>query len=208
MKTAILSEYIPVILILVFVLYPKYMATFLKSYLGRFVAVLFIVLYAYYDFLYGLILCLLFIVFEEVDWEHESMTPMVDADTTPENELKKPIETFIDLATSTFEPMTTNNSGTDFRQTYCKSTELYYKGIPVSQEMAQHVFPEITYEGEICNLCDPNCKYSVVLNKIKTEDNIVKPKRSNDHVGINILGNDIMHLPFIGVVSETFSNVR
>jgi len=114
-------------------------------------------------------------------------------------------ESMVSNINNTFEAMTTHDSLTDFRKEYCKNTDLYYKGLPVKSEMAQHIFPQIQYKGNTCNLCDPNCEFSIALNKIDAENEIVKPKSSNDYMLSPILGENTVYLPYIGVISEAFS---
>ena len=71
----------------------------------------------------------------------------------------------------------------DFINNYCVDDKLKYKELSVNPEMVEHVFPEIkTHEHSACNPCNPLCKFSVSNTKLRTEEEIVKPKNSNDYV--------------------------
>lgn len=68
-----------------------------------------------------------------------------------------------------------------FKKKYCKNGHLIFEEDKVKTEMAEHVFPELKYNDERCNLCDPTCDYSIVDKKIHTEETL-RPKESNDWV--------------------------
>ena len=211
-ESSIFAEIIPVILILQFALYPKLMVTIAHTYLGRFISIALRVWYTSVNVLYGLFMCLMVILFYQLDYV-ESFTSVKDSKSTvdsltesrPKNSVKdvgvwnileenmdsKPeqvgVGVDVDVNVESFSEYTNvsagsgvNSSANEFRSKNCKNSQLVYKEFPIKTEMAQHVFPEIVYEGEVCNLCDPNCAFSVSLNKIKTEEDVVKPKNSND----------------------------
>jgi len=72
----------------------------------------------------------------------------------------------------------------EFRKQYCKKGHLIHKGQHISNENAEHIFPEIkpADEHHKCNLCDNTCDFSFVNNKLEMEEVLVKPKNSNDWV--------------------------
>ena len=67
-----------------------------------------------------------------------------------------------------------------FREQNCKNGELKYKNLPVKTEMASHVFPELEFERKPCNPCDVNCDFAIIEEKMKTEEELIAPKNSND----------------------------
>ena len=210
-ESSIFAEIIPVILILHFALYPQSMVTIAHTYLGRFIAIALIVWYTSVNVLYGLFMCLMVILFYQLDYVESFTSVSHDVKASkpavtksrPKNSVKdvgvwnileenmdskpEPVGVGVDVNVESFSEYTNvsagagvNSSANEFRSKNCKNSQLVYKEFPIKTEMAQHVFPEIVYEGEICNLCDPNCAFSVSLNKIKTEEDVVKPKSSND----------------------------
>ena len=235
-----IAEIIPIILILLFTLYTKPMVLFSQSSLGRFLAILLIIGYTMFDVLYGVIMCMMVILFYQLDYV-EGMTSMhvhegyetfdklkpksnVVAESKPfgdflgDDMLNHPTEnqqnnidnvSMVNLNDNDMslhqEGMTTYH---DFQAAHCQSGQLKYKEFPIKTEMAQHVFPEIKYTNGLCNPCDPNCQFSIVGNKITTEEALVKPKSSND--SFYAVWNDIVDkagdfLPAIGMHSEPFS---
>jgi hypothetical protein len=55
---------------------------------------------------------------------------------------------------------------------------LVNKGIPVNNEMAEHVFPELKFDGSACNPCDTTCAFSLLSQKLNMEDELTRPKSS------------------------------
>jgi hypothetical protein len=98
-----------------------------------------------------------------------------------------------------------------FKKQYCKKGELKYKNILVKNEMVTHIFPEVKFENGPCNPCLDTCKYSIIEEKMKTEDELVKPKNSNDFVSyvLSLLFPvQTNTAPAIGLVSEPFSQYK
>ena len=67
-----------------------------------------------------------------------------------------------------------------FKKEYCEKGHLIYKGQLVNPEMSEHIFPEIKLNHEKCNLCDPACDFSVKEEQMRIENDLIKPKSSND----------------------------
>ena len=60
----------------------------------------------------------------------------------------------------------------NFRKNHCTDNTLKYKGNKVRNEMVEHVFPEINFEGAPCNPCDDNCKYDFIEQEDDQEEEI------------------------------------
>jgi hypothetical protein len=97
---------------------------------------------------------------------------------------------------------------TYFREQNCKSGELKFKNITVKNEIAPLIFPELKYEHEPCNACSNTCKFRIIEEKMKTEDNLLKPVNSNNSQTVNINKDTSKTVPAIGVVSEPFSSYK
>ena len=94
-----------------------------------------------------------------------------------------------------------------FKKQNCQDGELKFKNITVKNEIVPHIFPELKYENEPCNPCSDTCNFSIIEEKLRTEDNLVKPVNSNDVV-LKPRSPESNTIPSIGVVSEPFSNYK
>ena len=141
----IISNIIPVIILAIFILYPRESAEFVHSILGRLCAIILILFYSSIHIVYGVIVCILFILY----YKNTAMEGFEDAKQS-------------------------------FREQNCKNGNLYNKNIPVNMEMAQHVYPELSFESKSCNPCSNTCDFSIIEEKMSTEERLVAPKNSND----------------------------
>jgi hypothetical protein len=78
-----------------------------------------------------------------------------------------------------------DKKASDFRKKHCSKGHLMHKGQVVKPESAEHVFPEIKQaDFHKCNICDPTCRFDLINNQsekmLKAEENLTKPKSSND----------------------------
>jgi len=71
-----------------------------------------------------------------------------------------------------------------FRDDNCSSDVLKYNDLTVNPEMAEHIFNDLKFDGNPCNPCNPACKFSIIEKKIKIEEELVKPKNSNEWIDI------------------------
>ena len=98
-----------------------------------------------------------------------------------------------------------------FKKQNCKNGQLKYKNMSVKNEMAPHIFSELNYTNGPCNPCAESCNYSIIEEKMKTEEELVKPKNSNDFVSsvMSLLfPTQTNTVPAIRLVSEPFSNYK
>jgi hypothetical protein len=74
-----------------------------------------------------------------------------------------------------------NAAKTEFIKEKCKNGVIMYKDMPVKPEMVDHVFSEIHFTtNRKCNPCDRTCAYSIVENKLAMDEELTRPKNSND----------------------------
>jgi hypothetical protein len=74
-----------------------------------------------------------------------------------------------------------NAAKTEFIKEKCKNGVIMYKDMPVKPEMVDHVFSEIHFTtNKKCNPCDRTCAYSIVENKLEMDEELTRPKNSND----------------------------
>ena len=98
-----------------------------------------------------------------------------------------------------------------FKKQNCKNGQLKYKNMSVKNEMAPHIFSELNYTNGPCNPCTESCNYSIIEEKMKMEEELVKPKNSNDFVSsvMSLLfPTQTNAVPAIRLVSEPFSNYK
>ena len=202
-----IAEIIPILLILLFVLYTKAMIEFSFSSLGKLVAIILIVGYTLFDVVYGLVMCMMIILFYQLDHTVEYMDNIINELEEEEEDEEEDEEE--EEEDNSPDVLMEGMSSTQFQSKNCRNNQLYYKEYPIKTDMAQHVFPEINFKYEPCNPCDKNCNVSFANNKINTEAGLTLPKSSNnsfydswkDVFGIS---NDFM--PAFGAVnSDAFS---
>jgi hypothetical protein len=168
-------DFIIIFLISIFVFYPDRMIPFSHTSLGRLIAVSLIVYYTQMDKTIGLFLCLLTIYYYQIDsFEH-----MLNIS-----------EGFLwDITLTPYDPEVYKKFNAEmlenqkkFKDKNCSAGELVKKGAVVKTDMAEHIFPELEFEGSPCNPCASNCKFSILSNKLKTEDELIRPKDSNNTI--------------------------
>lgn len=181
----ILVEFIPIILIFLLLTYTEKMILWSHTGLGKMVVLLIILFYTSLDKLYGILVTLLFILFYQSDCVEntlnihayndqikENFEPNIDILTT--HNAIKPLEpiSYIDQ----YElPKINTESAKEFRQQHCEKGHLVNKGQKVKIDVAEHVYPEITFQNGKCNICDPVCDYSVIEKQIEITEKF-RPK--------------------------------
>ena len=144
---------LPVILISIMVIYKSQTAHFAHSILGKLMASLLIVFYSVNDIIYGVFVCALVILYYQTDY----------------------VEGFS-------QPIVASSAKSTFIQENCKNGVLVHKSLPVKQEMAQHIFPELSFPRGTCNPCDKTCEIDIIEEKMNNEEQLIAPKDSNDWV--------------------------
>lgn len=203
-----------IILIFLFVSCPREMKQFSHSVLGRLVAVLMIIFYSMVDLFYGLFFCIVVIYYYQLDtnenmlnvhegffWdltEEAGKTPNFDKKIhnatvymkyNPENTYQNEGGNFSVNSISNTRPLESiqpesGDKEQQFRDENCSSGVLKYNDLNVNPEMAEHIFNDLKFDGNPCNPCNPMCRFSIIDKKIKTEEELVKPKNSNEWVDI------------------------
>ena len=199
-----------IILIFLFVSCPKEMKEFSHSVLGRLFAVLMIIFYSMIDLFYGLFFCIVVIYYYQLEmnenmlnihegffweWREESgKSPSFDKEVhnttvymsyNPENTYQNEGSNFNKHSISNIRPLESIHAETGeqeqkFRDDNCSSGILKYNDLTVNIEMAEHIFNDLKFDGNPCNPCNPMCKFSIIEKKIKIEEELIKPKSSNE----------------------------
>lgn len=205
-KSNILMGFIPIILIFIFLKYTNAFIRFSHTILGKMVMVALIIYYTMVDKIYGTLICILVIFYYQSDsveglttGDTENPLKKEEDNGNKEEDKKESMESYekadkpnktgnnvYDKYTNveSYESTTINVDQTHeqaknvFRKSYCENGHLKYKGQTVNPEVAQHVFPEIAWNADRCNICDPTCDFSIIESRIQMEKEL-QPKSSN-----------------------------
>ena len=213
MKQAFIADFIPILIIFLFLCYTNISIQFANTVLGRFIAIAVIVYYTSIDYLYGLIACLIVVFFyqslfieglknmenfENMNYKKEfDVSGNVLGNDINDNKAYKNdeqnLEAFEDYPSeykylsgekenvyNHFNKDHINILKNTFVKNNCRNGQLFHKEYNVKKEMTEFVYPNIKFEDDTCNVCDPNCKFSIIEQKIQTEDLMMKPVDSND----------------------------
>jgi hypothetical protein len=76
-------------------------------------------------------------------------------------------ETMIDYSSlnqdiNIIHPNDASTENSTFRETHCKNGNFTFKNMSVKPEMLEHIFPEIHFNGEKCNVCDSTCGFTLL----------------------------------------------
>jgi len=184
MTRKIISEFIPIFLLFLFIAYPKVFVPFSHTILGRLIAVLIIVFYSIIDITFGGLACVIVILYYQTDYA-EGMTD---------------ISTLNDQTTST--ESSTNSS--DFKEPSHEVSTAPVGGVVngTTEFSSAPSTPVIRpSSGSITN------------EKIKTETDIKTPKSSNDWASTVWKNIYALYKPTdpedsVGVVTEPFSEYK
>ena len=154
------------------------MEQFSHSILGKLCAVILIAYYTTQNLIYGLLFCVVVIYYYQFHQFAMDTQKIAEGFTSVD---------FYESGkyTNYVEPVVypTRSENEDlFVQKNCDiGGDLKYNNFTVNPEMVEHVFPEVQTSGHsVCNPCNPMCKFSIMNNKLRTEEEIVKPKSSNE----------------------------
>lgn len=149
---------IPVVFLYLFLAYTDMFARWSHTILGRLFAIALIVIYTKLDWVIGLFICALVILFYQSDYA-ESFSQREALTGLGQEAVAK------------------------FRQEYCKNGHLIHKNQTISDEMAQHVFPEIVNRDK-CSICDEKCSIDILETRLKDEHELIRVRNSNDWIDI------------------------
>ena len=196
-----IAQFIPIVVIYLLLSQYKGCVLFSHTIFGKLLAVSLILFYVSIDKIIGLFVCALIILFYQIDCvdfvlnseafndiqgqteeelkeEKKLPTPEYKETKTAKPSNKEDIETFENYNTiyGSDESFKTNETVQNtFREQNCNKGILKYKNMSVNNEMTSHVFPEVKFNDEHCNVCNPTCKFSIIETKFKAE-NKIKPE--------------------------------
>jgi len=187
----VLIEFIPILLLFFLVSYTDIFIKLSNTVLGRLFAVVIILFYTSFDVIHGLFACAIIILFYQSDIvenmlnheEHMDGFTSIEVEDlftktkniSPEelqsekNSEKRCEKSYVSqYEVSNLSNPSSESVKTEFRKSYCQKGHLVNKGQKVRVDMAEHVFPEVSFPNEKCNICDPTCNFSVIEKQINT----------------------------------------
>lgn len=173
-----LHQFIPIGLLFLFLSYRNEFVDFSQTPWGKIFAVCMILLYTHMDKVFGLFVCSLVILYYQSEWV-ENFLNMKNIEEWEDELMKKkqPEENKVDYLD--IDHVQSSVVQNEFREKHCKNGTLKYKNMDVKTDMTSHVFPEVKFNADKCNVCSPNCNFSIIESKFKAE-NKVKSKCSTN----------------------------
>jgi hypothetical protein len=188
------TQCLPVVLIILYFLYPVSFRTVSDHPLGKLIAISLIMLYSYQDIIHGIVICLLVIIYyhQQVE-EFISDSGKNYAEYLPkpsdkngscefENHLEKDFLSIEDAYPSKIKPIK-KVSESLFRKERCAkdTAKVHWKGETVKTNLIRYVYPELQYNDSECNPCDRTCHFTI-QQKQQVEEQLQTPKSSKDTV--------------------------
>lgn len=186
-----IAQFIPIVAIYVLLSQYKGCILFSHTVIGKLCAIGIIIFYSILDSTIGLLVCALVILFYQMDCtenmlnkeafhdiEGVTISQIISAKELPPLKYEE-----MNLAKSSnsnkheaFGNYSEGYSADEIQQTFrdqnCVQGVLKYKNLPVRDEMATHIYQEVKFNDEYCNVCRPTCKFSIVESKFKSEEKI------------------------------------
>lgn len=143
-------------IILFLVCEPDMFVFFASTCLGKLVATLAIIYFTHLNYLHGLLVCLLVILFYQS--YHINLMRKLEGFASPHstseyNGLYDVQEDLIDTDISAKEA---------FQKEHCENNQLMFKNFKVRSESAPCVFPELKFRDKPCNICNNSCRASII----------------------------------------------
>ena len=184
----VIMQFVPIVLLLVYLVYPYKFHIASNSVLGKLCAIMMIMYYTRMDFIYGTISCFIVILYYQMLVVEENFEPssVKTKDSKRDPELVDPElvdpelvdPELVDPEIITIEQF--HAAKDEFIKEKCKNGVLMYKDLPVKSEMADHIYSEIKFNTQQkCNPCDRTCDYNIIEAKLKTEQELI-PKTSKN----------------------------
>jgi hypothetical protein len=183
-----IAQFIPIIAIFIILSQYRICVEFSHTILGKILAACLVLFYTSIDKVLGLFVCALVILFYQMDCV-ENMLNVESFDTIEKEEeeeeveqeymkirpakscgcVVQDVETFVNYETDAETFLQDGKVQDEFIREHCKKGALTHKDMNVKNEMAQHVYPELKFKKDYCNVCTPTCQFSIIESKLKTE---------------------------------------
>jgi len=198
MAYQIISQFIPILVITLGLMFKNDFVRFSNTIIGKIIAIFIVLFYIEFDKPLGLLSCALIILYYQSDFvekilneydlnqykkeESELITTTITENFDNIDSILSYFPTFIlDKFGYTEYSDIPNppNAIDEFRKRNCNKNHLNHKNVNVKLENVGFIFPELDFKQDECNPCDKNCIFSIVENKLGTEHNLI-PIQSNN----------------------------
>lgn len=186
-----IAQFIPIVAIYVLLSHYKGCILFSHTVIGKLCAIGIIIFYSILDSTMGLLVCAIVILFYQMDCtenmlnkeafhdiEGVTISQIISAKELPPlkyeemNLAKSSNSNKHEVVGNYSEGYSADEIQQTFRDQNCVQGVLKYKNLPVRDEMANHIYQEVKFNDEYCNVCRPTCKFSIVESKFKSEEKI------------------------------------
>jgi hypothetical protein len=170
----LVTQGLPILLIILYLLFPQSFVQISEHPLGKLIAILIITLYTYQNMMYGFIVCLLVILFYHKEVEgFISPSTQNYADFIPKASEKEHSEIFEGYLEKDFThveeayqdnlPPIKKVGEFLFRRDVCDASLncVKYKDQKVKNHLVTHVYPELQFREGECNPCDRTCHFNI-----------------------------------------------
>ena len=179
----VIMQFVPIVLLLVYLVYPYKFHIASNSVLGKLCAIMMIMYYTRMDFIYGTISCFIVILYYQMLVVEENFEPSSVKTKVYKRDSKLVDSKLVDSKLVDPEIISIEQfhaAKDEFIKEKCKNGVLMYKDLPVKSEMADHIYSEIKFNTQQkCNPCDRTCDYNIIEAKLKTEQELI-PKTSKN----------------------------
>lgn len=172
------TQGLPFILIILYFLFPEPFSRISQHPLGKFIAVMIVVIFTHFDMSLGFLVCLLVILFYQHQHhvENEGFLSKCTKEYVqylPKSSLKKGSGTFenrlekdftsVDVAYPNHLKPIRKVSESLFRKEFChpKRNHVTFKDQVVKTHLIRHVHPALEFRDEECNPCDKTCHFTI-----------------------------------------------
>jgi hypothetical protein len=175
----LVSQGLPILLLLSYLLFPKAFRRITAHPLGKTLAVFFICFYTYQDRLYGILVCLLVILYYHCQSDaFVSYEPFLSKSTSEyathlpkssrkeeggtqfEGHLEKDFTPTSEAYPSSLPPIKKVSEAL-FRKERCHQSKVTTKDQTYNNHMVTHVYPELQFRDGVCNPCDSTCHFTI-----------------------------------------------
>jgi hypothetical protein len=196
--TKIGKQGIPILLALWWLLFPQTMRDYSDTYLGKCLAILIISFYAFCDLTIGLFVCVLIILYYQLqdclqyetflskstqEYVNHIPKPFHKISSTITGEVKdylaKDYNSIEDAYPEKYPPIKKVGEAL-FRKERCHQSRPRYKNQVLNNHVVTHVYPELQFREDVCNPCDKTCHFSIE-KKQKIEKDLI-PKNTHTSV--------------------------
>ena len=168
----LIHQGLPILLIIIYLLFPDHFLHVSKHPLGKLIAVFAISIYTYYDMTHGLVICLLVILYYHQEMEsfisksgvnYQEYLPKPspkDAIAMFENNIEKDY-THVDEAYPLNLPPIKKVSEAIFRKERCVQSKVQHKNQTLKNHLVTHIYPDLNFREGECNPCDETCHFTI-----------------------------------------------